>query len=263
MPRDLGFYVSLGTNGVYSEHKRSWIYDAGVDWFIVSLDGTKETNDAIRGAGTYRQVERTLADLAGRGLRTRLNTVVARHNVADLEHLATLADRYNVETLNLIPLRPYGRAVQTMPDTMFSQTDFYAFIRLISRLRRHCRVQFITTLDLLDPEATTSHDLLVAKRRSCAAGIEAAVIGPTGDIYGCSYSPASFPDSPDVEGRRLFVAGNVRQEPLRTIWRDSDRWAVFRRLDTYKNPRLPSVRTLRCALRRFMPDHGILPERTA
>ena len=235
--RNLGFYVSLGTNGVYSGHKRAWIYAAGVDWFIVSLDGAAQINDFVRGAGTYRQVERTLADLAGRGIRTRLNTVVARHNIADIEHLAALADRYNVETLNLIPLRPYGRSVQTMPGTMFSQADFYGFIRLINRLRERYRVQFITTLDLLDPETTTSHDLLVAKRRSCAAGIEAAVIGPTGDIYGCSYSPASFPDSPDAEGRRLFVAGNLRQEPVRTIWRDSDRWAVFRSLDTYKNPR--------------------------
>lgn len=233
--RNLGFYISLGTNGVYSEHKRAWIYDAGVDWFIVSLDGAAEINDSVRGAGTYRQVERTLADLAGRGIRTRLNTVVARHNVADIEHLAALADRHKVETLNLIPLRPYGRSVHTMPDTMFSQSDFYAFIRLINRLRERYRVQLITTLDLLDPEATTSHDLLVAKRHSCAAGIEAAVIGPTGDIYGCSYSPASFPDSPDAEGRRLFVAGNLRHEPVRTVWRDSERWAVFRCLNTYKN----------------------------
>lgn len=238
--RDLGFYVSLGTNGVYSEEKRSWLYDVGADWFIVSLDGAEEINDGVRGAGTYRQVERTLADLAERGIRARLNTVVARHNVADLEHLARLADRYGVETLNLIPLRPYGRSVQTLRDAMFTQADFYDFIRRLDGLRRRFRVQFITTLDLLDPEATTSHDLLVAKKRSCAAGIEAAVIGPTGDIYGCSYSPASFPDSPDVEGRRLFVAGNLRQESIRTIWRDSNRWAVFRSLDTYKNPRCHS-----------------------
>lgn len=124
-----------------------------------------------------------------------------------------------------------------MTPDMFDQHDFYAFIRRIQTLRSRYQVQLITTIDLLDPEATTSHDFIVQKKRTCAAGVEAAVIGATGDVYGCSYSPASFPDSPDVEGRRLFVAGNLRQDSLRTIWRDSVRWGVFRRLDLYKHPR--------------------------
>jgi radical SAM protein with 4Fe4S-binding SPASM domain len=233
-----GFYVSLGTNGVFSDEKRAWIYESGVDWFIVSLDGTEEVNDRVRGRGTYWHVVRTLKELACRPhLRARLNMVVARHNVHAIEDLARLADENGVEGLNMIPLRPYGRSVKTMADDMFNQHDFYAFIRHIRDLRRRYRVQFITSLDLLDPEATTSHDPIVQKKRTCAAGVEAAVIGATGDVYGCSYSPASFPDSPDVEGRRLFVAGSLRQEPMRTIWRDSTRWAVFRYLDIYKSPR--------------------------
>jgi radical SAM protein with 4Fe4S-binding SPASM domain len=236
--QERGLYVSLGTNGVYSAQVRSWIYESGVNWFIVSLDGTEEVNDRVRGRGTYRQVVRTLDELARRPhVRVRLNMVVGRHNVHTIESLARLADEYGVESLNMIPLRPYGRSVETMTADMFDQSDFYAFIGHIQELRRHYQVQFITTLDLLDPEATTSHDPIVQKKRTCAAGVEATVIGATGDVYGCSYSPASFPDSPDVAGRRLFVAGNVRQESLRDIWWNSARWAVFRYLNIYKNPR--------------------------
>jgi radical SAM protein with 4Fe4S-binding SPASM domain len=236
--RARGFYMSLGTNGVYGDEKRSWIYESGVDWFIVSLDGAEEVNDRVRGPGTYRQVVRTLGELAQRPhLRVRLNMVVARHNVHTIEDVACLADEYGVESLNMIPLRPYGRSVKTMTPDMFDQHDFYAFIQRIGELRPRHRCQFITTLDLLDPDVTTSHDPIVQKKRTCAAGVEATVVGATGDVYGCSYSPASFPDSPDAEGRRLFVAGNLRREPLCAIWRDSSRWAVFRYLDTYKNPR--------------------------
>jgi len=236
--RERGFYVSLGTNGVYSDEVRSWIYESGVDWFIVSLDGTEAVNDRVRGRGTYRQVVRTLSELAAHShLRVRLNMVVARHNVHVIEALARLADEYDVESLNMIPLRPYGRSVEAMTADMFDQGDFYAFIRNIQDLRQRYQVQSITTLDLLDPEATTSHDPIVQKKRTCAAGVEATVIGATGDVYGCSYSPASFPDSTDMEGRRMFVAGNVREASLHTIWRDSARWAVFRCLDVYKNPK--------------------------
>jgi radical SAM protein with 4Fe4S-binding SPASM domain len=181
-------------------------------------------------------VLRTLEELAAHPhLRVRLNMVVARHNVHTIEAMARLADEYGVKSLNMIPLRPYGRSVKAMASDKFDQRDFYAFIRHIQALRQRYRVQFVTTLDLLDPEATTSHDPIIQKQRSCAAGIEATVIGATGDVYGCSYSPASFPNSPDLEGRRLFVAGNVREGSLRDIWRDSTRWAVFRSLDVYKN----------------------------
>jgi radical SAM protein with 4Fe4S-binding SPASM domain len=237
LARSRGFYISLGTNGVYTDAKRAWIYGSGVNWYIVSLDGSEEINDRIRGAGTYRQVVRTLAELAQRPeIRVRLNMVVGRHNVHTVELLAQLADEHGVETLNMIPLRPYGRSVRTMQGLMFDQRDFYAFIRRLERLRLRHKVQFITTLDLLDPEATTSHDPLVEKKRTCAAGVEATVIGATGDVYGCSYSPASFPDSPDSRGREMFVAGSLRQSSIRAIWRDSSRWAVFRYLDRFKNP---------------------------
>jgi radical SAM protein with 4Fe4S-binding SPASM domain len=108
----------------------------------------------------------------------------------------------------------------------------------VNRLRRAFpQITFSTTIDLLDPEATTSHDLIVQKKRTCAAGVEACVVGPQGHVYGCSYSPASFPNSTDEEGKRVFIAGNVRQHDLRDIWRDSGRWAVFRDLSQYKAPK--------------------------
>lgn len=236
--REHGFYISLGTNGVYDETKRAWIAQSGVDWFIISLDGTEEINDQIRGRGSYQQVVQTLHELSQHPeLRVRLNMVVGRHNVHTIPALAQLADQYNVESLNMIPLRPYGRSVKTMTSVMFDQQDFYTFIQQLQVLRPRYQVQFMTTLDLLDPAATTSHDPIVQKKRTCAAGVEAAVIGATGDVYGCSYSPASFPNSTDVAGRRLFVAGNLRQDTLRAIWHDSERWAVFRYLEQYKNPR--------------------------
>lgn len=234
--RSRGMYVSAGTNGVYSERMREWLPHSGIDWFIISLDGDQAANDRVRGRGSHAEVIKTLALLARHShLRIRLNMVVARHNLQDVAAVAGVAAEHGVESVNLIPLRPYGRSLQQMSGDMLDQQGFYDFIREVNRLRRsYPEIRFSTTIDLLDPEATTSHDLIVEKRRTCAAGVEACVVGPQGDVYGCSYSPASFPDSPDIEGRRIFVAGNLRHTPLRTIWRDSPRWAVFRDLKQYK-----------------------------
>lgn len=233
-----GFYISLGSNGVWSEQTLEWLPHSGIHWAILSLDGDRETNDRIRGRGSHAAVLRSLAVLAERGLRTRLNTVVARHNLSAIAAVAQAAVDHGVESLNLIPLRPYGRSLREMAQDMFSQADFYTFIREVNRLRRlHPGLRFSTTIDLLDPEARTSHDFIVEKKTTCAAGVEACVVGPLGDVYGCSYSPASFSDSADAEGRRIFIAGNLCHEPLGEIWRDSERWAVFRDLERYKHPK--------------------------
>lgn len=235
--RSRGLYVSVGTNGVWDDAQLAMVPSCGVDWFIVSLDGDRETNDRIRGRGTYDRVLRTIALLSRTNVRIRLNVTVARHNVHALETLARIADERGIESINLIPLRPYGRSTR-MPEVRFDRRDFHAFVAEVNRLRRAFpRVAFSTTIDLLDPEETTSHDRVVRKAATCAAGVEACVIGPRGHVYGCSYSPASFVERAGDEARRLFIAGNIRDDDLCTIWRDSSRWQLFRDLDRFKHPK--------------------------
>ncbi len=249
--RRRGFYISIGSNGVYTEGQLEWLPTCGIDWFIISLDGDRQTNDRIRGKGTFDHVLKTLKTLSQYpSVRIRLNMVVARHNLNSIATVASIASEFGVSSLNLIPLRPYGRSLRHMIEDTFTQLDFYGFIREVNRLRKlYPNLTFSTTIDLLDPKATTSHDLIVQKKRTCAAGVEACVIGPQGHVYGCSYSPASFPDSTDEQGKRIFIAGNIRQNSLKTIWRDGNRWRVFRNLSKYKNPKCESCGhyTVRCS----------------
>lgn len=249
--RRRGLYISIGSNGVYSDEQLEWLPECGIDWFIISLDGDRKTNDKVRGAGTFDRVLTTLKTLSKYpSIRTRLNMVVAKHNLSSIETVARIASANRVSSLNLIPLRPYGRSVKKMSRDMFTQLDFYGFIREVNRLRKKFPdVTFSTTIDLLDPDAVTSHDLIVQKKTTCAAGVEACVVGPQGHVYGCSYSPASFPDSAEETGKQLFIAGNLRQNDLRTIWRDSSRWSVFRNLSHFKNPKCHSCAhyTIRCS----------------
>jgi radical SAM protein with 4Fe4S-binding SPASM domain len=105
------------------------------------------------------------------------------------------------------------------------------FISGLKRIRKaYNQVQFITTLDL-EP---SSQDKVYLKEKSCAAGREGCVISPYGDVYGCSYSLASLPDSTDPEQYR-FIAGNLSRRGFMEIWNDSDRWAIYRDLDQYKH----------------------------
>ena len=62
--------------------------------FQVSVDGARpETNDPIRGAGTFEKALDGLRVLAGKGFDVSLTTVVARQNLRELAELTRLGGR--------------------------------------------------------------------------------------------------------------------------------------------------------------------------
>ena len=234
MLSSLGFYISIGTNGVYTPETLQRMLTAPVDFFILSLDsGDENLNDIVRGGGSFKSAVQTLEQIASKGCRIRINTLVRRNHYTyeDIGKIAKIADRYYAESVNCIPLRPVTNDPE-MLKLQLSPEEFKGFIGGLNRLRNEFKTDFVTTLDLRN---TSSHDRIFKKDKSCAAGREGAVISPYGEIYGCSYSPASSHKIP-LEKRRPYVAGNVLEEDVLEIWNDSARWAIYRDLERYKHP---------------------------
>ncbi len=230
---NMGFYLSMGTNGIYTKETLKKVMDAPIHWIILSIDGSEEnTHEQIRGKGTFPRTLKTLEQLAKKGCRLRINTLIRKGHFAYhyIKGLARLADRFNVDSLNCIPLRPVTNDPAAL-DLQLTPGDFKTFIQGLNRLREEHQTDFVTTLDL---RHTHEHDRIYFKDRSCAAGREGAVISPYGEIYGCSYSLASDPNAPQ-EKRQKFVAGNLREEEFLKIWNQSEQWAIYRDLDRYKH----------------------------
>jgi len=229
----MGFYISMGTNGIYSKDVLKRVMGAPIDWIIISIDGSDEsTNAEIRGNGTFEHALYTLKHLASKGCRLRINTLIRKshYTYEHLKGLAELCDKLHVESLNCIPLRPIINDPSVL-DLQLTPVEFREFIQGLNSLRQECKTDFVTTLDL---RHTTLHDRIYFKDRSCAAGREGAVISPYGEIYGCSYSLASIPDAPEYD-RKKYIAGNVQEEDILQIWNQSGRWDIFRNLNKYKN----------------------------
>lgn len=236
---EIGFYLSMGTNGVYEPEILRQVLSAPFDWIIVSVDGgTRSTHEAVRGAHTYDRALSTLRILCEeKECRIRVNTLIRRssYRYSDLSPLVALCDKLGVESLNCIPLRPQSNR-RSMRDEQLTPLEFREFIHGLHRFRSECRTDIVTTLDL---RHTASHDRVFVKDRSCAAGREGAVVSPHGEVYGCSYSPASDPDLP-AERRAPYVAGHLPETPFPVLWNDSSRWKIFRDLKTYKHRRCHS-----------------------
>lgn len=229
----MGFYISMGTNGIYSKDILKRVMDAPIDWIILSIDGSDEsTNAEIRGGGTFKHALKTLEHLASKGCRLRINTLIRKshYKYEHLKGLAELCDRFNVESLNCIPLRPVTNDPNVL-DLQLTPFEFREFIHGLNSLRQEHKTDFVTTLDL---RHTNLHDRIYFKDRSCAAGREGVVISPYGEIYGCSYSLASIPNAPK-DKRGKYVAGNLLDENFLKIWNQSERWVIYRDLDKYKN----------------------------
>ena len=230
---EMGFYLSMGSNGVYSPDILKKVMDSPINWIIISLDGnSEETHSLIRGKGFFGKTVKTLEKIAEKGCRIRINTLIRKGNF-EYEHLkgiAEICDRFGVESLNCIPLRPLTNDRETLK-LRLTREEFSIFINGLNRLREEFKTDFVTTLDLRN---TNLHDRVYFKDKSCAAGREGAVISPYGEIYGCSYSSASIPDAPEFK-RKKYVAGNLLKENFQEVWNNSSRWAIYRDLNKYKH----------------------------
>jgi MoaA/NifB/PqqE/SkfB family radical SAM enzyme/SAM-dependent methyltransferase len=79
--------------------------------FQVSLDGASaETNDRIRGAGTFQRALDGARILADRGFAVSLSTVVAEENLAELPMLPALACSVGAQSQHLMWAHKRGRA---------------------------------------------------------------------------------------------------------------------------------------------------------
>lgn len=75
----------------------------------VSLDGTRESHEEVRGPGTYDEALATIARLVDRGVRVGVQTAVSWKNEAHISRLIETLDALGVTTHILFPLLPLGR----------------------------------------------------------------------------------------------------------------------------------------------------------
>lgn len=201
-----GIGVKFSTNGAFIDRDKARRLSA-MDYLDVqiSLDGIDAaTNDAVRGAGSYDLARRAMDNLSEAGFGPfKISVVVTRHNVAQLDAFADLADSYGAQ-LRITRLRPSGRGADTWHElhpTNSQQRIIYQW--LLSRGERVLTGDSFFHLNALgDP---------LPGLNMCGAGRVVCLIDPIGDVYAC---PFVIHDE--------FRAGNVRASGFADIWRNSD-----------------------------------------
>ena len=207
-----GIGVKFSTNGAFIDADKARRL-ASMDYLDIqiSLDGVDETtNDAVRGAGSYRMARAAMDELSSAGFGPfKISVVVTRHNVAQLDQFKDLADSYGAQ-LRVTRLRPAGRGADSWHElhpTLGQQRQIYDWL-MANGENVLTGDSFFHLNALGDP---------LPGLNMCGAGRVVCLIDPIGGVYAC---PFVIHDE--------FRAGNVRDDGgFAKVWKESD---LFRSL---------------------------------
>lgn len=179
----------------------------------VSLDGARpETNDVIRGPGTFARILPGIELLAERRYPDfSLNMVVTRLNAHEIGEFDALARSYGAKT-RLSRFRPSGRGCNTWDDYRLTREQL---LELSAFLGDHPEILTGDSFFSLTPESRRKLGL-----NMCGAGKMTCAVAPDGSVY-----PCAFLCDPGL------LAGNVTDQPLSAIWDSSPVLERFRQLE--------------------------------
>jgi radical SAM protein with 4Fe4S-binding SPASM domain len=206
--KNKGFDTFILSNGtLIDRNKAEALAKLAVKGVQVSIEGSENIHDAIRGPGSFKSSIKGIRNLLEAGLTVTLNTTLSDMNAPCFMDVIELASSLGVQRVGFSRLVPTGRGGD-MLNTMLSREvlrDLYNSIFSFDAKG----LQIVTG----DPVASQMNE--PARNDSetpfpsggCAAGVSGLTILPDGTVTPC---------------RRLPVPiGNVKKDSLREIWATS------------------------------------------
>jgi mycofactocin biosynthetic radical S-adenosylmethionine protein MftC len=212
-----GLHPCLTTNGLFlTEDMAREFGRRELVWLNVSLDGaTAETNDLVRGSGTFDRVIERL-ELLARHARFTLAFTIMRSNLDEIRACAELAERVGASTAVFRPLYPVGVA-RDHPELMPDFTDYQKAIEQLVAYGRDGAVD-LRNIDPFSPAAREATQSVIHNDHGCGAGNLVCSISLSGDVNPCSFLGPTY------------AAANLRDAPFEEIWHRSQGFRAIRSL---------------------------------
>ncbi len=227
--RRAGLVPVVATNGLLLDRARAReLRRLGVACAAVSLDSCDPAlHNRLRGhPRAFELAAAALEACRAEGMATQVNFTARRSNLDSLPGVARLADAAGAAIMLCYQLVPAGRGAELAGETLGVEEN-RRLLATVRELQRDLRT-------IIEPVAAPQYwaGLLgrggVAGDRparpvrptffhGCAAGWGLVYIKPDGEVWSCPFVPVS--------------GGNVREQPLRRIWRSGAIFEELRRRD--------------------------------
>lgn len=216
---DLGFGVSMNTNGVYDNLSNiDAIAELGLAQVTISVDGLRPYHDYIRGKGNFDRTLQTLESLHERGVSLRTNTVLTKDNAQDMEDIIQTVGPF-VNEMNFFHMRATGRA-QGIFEKALSFEELHAFNQRAAQIvKRYPELNI-----LFGSQATRENSIRMNElglRMGGPDGFTRFNLLANGSMWAGGYVP--YID-------RSLEMGNIKNEGYTTlrVWRGTPKLDSFR-----------------------------------
>lgn len=182
---------------------------SGVNVVNISIEGTKETHDYLRGLGSFDKAVTALANLRKYKIESTVASTVSRHNYKDLLYVLEVAKNSGATTVRLQPfniifLKDHKRKSEFLID----KRDIRAIEDIIKRFVGISKEYKISTNPISYlfkiPAYLTGKEFFT---HNCGALWYSCPINPNGNVFPCW-----------IEGANNKLIGNVKEESLYALW---------------------------------------------
>jgi radical SAM protein with 4Fe4S-binding SPASM domain len=185
-------------------------------WLNVSLEGASaQTNDQVRGDGTFARVLDRLSLLSGHA-RFTLAFTIMRSNLGEIDQCAELARRVGAQAAVFRPLYPVGTARQNL-DLMPTFREYNEALNTLAGITADTRGA-LQPLDPFSAQTRRETQAITHDNYGCGAGNQVCSISISGDVNPCSFLGTEF------------IAANLREQPFAQIWHNSQGFKQMRGL---------------------------------
>lgn len=185
---DNGICTSLGTNGtLITKESAQKLKDVGLKKVVVSIDGTQDKHDEIRGKGNYSKSIDGIKYLKNVGINVRVNAVIMKSNMEDVINLAKILNKEKI-TLFIRRFIESGRG-ENLKDNMLNQKD-YEYVKEKLKEELDDSNPYVNGHYLRINEGVHPRIPLPFTIRGCKAGQRAIAIMPDGEIQLCGFLSA-------------------------------------------------------------------------
>lgn len=201
--------VRILSNGTLINHETAEkIASAGCYIVQISIEGDKDTHDAIRGERSFQQALSGAKALNQRGLELTFAMTLTKKNCKKIKYLFKLADKY-ANRIGFHRLVPIGTG-ENMQSEMLTPKELWNAFKQIDRLKKKYKRLAIPQRD---PLWQCYHQNLQEHNISgCSAGFNGLCIGSNGDVYPCRRLPVKIGNVFEESLVKLFETSEVMQQ---------------------------------------------------
>jgi radical SAM protein with 4Fe4S-binding SPASM domain len=206
------FRYGILTNGTFLDEKiAEKLKKLKVSYVQISLEGTKKTNDYLRGKGVFEKGIKGIRLLKNKGIEANLSMTVSKVNLKDVPAMIKLCRKLNV-SLGIRRLIPSGHG-QVLKKFILIPQEVKSFWHYVQKMRQN----YGDRVGLGCEDGMMVQDFPSYIPGYCTAGYLSLTILPNADVYPCRRLP--------------ILVGNLLKESFESIYNNSKPLKKLRNLN--------------------------------